>query len=77
MSGCMTWLDWLYRGTSGFVFACVCLLALVIITFTYIARYEKERAKREDILDKQELYRRMRADKWSRIADGLAEREDV
>jgi hypothetical protein len=69
--------DFLYEGLSGFVFACLCLAVLLFITILYIGKYERERDRRQDMLDKQELYRRLREDKWARIADGLSEWEDV
>lgn len=73
----MTWLNWLYEGVGGFVFACVCLAALLFITILYIGKYERERDRRQDMLDKQELYRRLREEKWCRIIDGVTEWEDV
>ena len=63
--------EFLFKGLSGFLFACLCLAVLVFITFAYIWKYERARNERDDMLDKQELYRRMKADKLARIADGV------
>ena len=66
----------IFEGMSGFLIACACLLILLVAAFLYIGKYERERAKNEEMLDKQELYRRLRADKWGRIQDGVTDWRD-
>ena len=71
----MNWHEFLFEGLSGFIIACVCLLVLVVFAFVYLGKYERLRGEREDMLDKQELYRRMRAERWERVSDGVLDRE--
>ena len=55
----MIWLEFFFEGTSGFIFACLCLVALLGIALWQVWRCEKLQ-QRNELLDKQLLYRRLR-----------------
>lgn len=72
----MTLYRFFFEETSGFIFACLCLAALLGIALWQVGRCEKLQ-QRNELLDKQLLYRRLREDKLARIADGVAEWDSV